>query len=344
MSARKVQINGGESAARAQVALPLIPSGVCSLPDHQVSKQIFSAEHERSTKAAVANNRLVGRLAGSALFSEFQRAFEDATGLPLTLRAVEGFQLAHAGSRRQNGFCAMMSRTNHSCAACLQVQQRVCEGVKGAPCTMSCTFGLTETAVGVKVGADVIAYLQTGQVFFKPPTACQTQRALQQIKEWGLRLDEDEAERRYRETPVIRQREYEATVQLLQFFADQLGIQASQIVMQQQTAEPGPITRARKFIADQYQGKLSLTAVAREAGMGTFHFCKTFTRVTGVNFMQYLAHVRVEKAKNLLLNSNYRISDIALEVGFQSGGHFGRTFKRIAHQSPMEYRQQLPAA
>ena len=207
---------------------------------------------------------------------------------------------------------------------------------------MSCSFGLSETAVGVKISQNIIAYLQTGQIFFKPPTSTQTTRALKQIREWGLNLDMQEAARRYNETPVVRRGEYHATVRLLQFFADQLGALANQVALQQQTAEPVQITRARQFIEENYQEDLSLAAVARQAGMSTFYFCKTFKKVTGLNFTHYVSSLRVEKAKNLLLNRNYRVSEIAFEIGFQSLTHFNRVFKRIAGASPTEYRQHLP--
>ncbi len=60
-----------------------------------------------------------------------------------------------------------------------------------------------------------------------------------------------------------------------------------------------------------------------------------------MNFAHYVCCIRVEKAKNLLLNPNYRISEVAYEVGFQSLTHFNRVFKSVAGQSPTEYRQQL---
>lgn len=293
--------------------------------------------------SAVPNSRLVERLAAAPLFREFRRAFEDATGLPLTLRAVEGWQLAHRASRNQNGFCALMSQTSRSCSACLQVQERVCAGVNGVSCTLNCSFGMAETAVGVKIGHQIIAYLQTGQVFFQPPTPQQTRGALQQIKAWGLDLDLDDAAQRFQATPVVRRGEYQARVRLLEFFADQLGATANQIVMQQQTAEPAQITRARQFIEAHHQEQITLTVAAQQAGMSTFYFCKRFKQATGVNFTHYVSRVRVEKAKNLLLNLNYRVGEIALEVGFQSLTHFNRMFKNIAGYSPREFRQRLPA-
>ena len=339
MNTARVQVQFDKVPER-QVALKVMPltesrlSGL--MPVNFVSKPAQSTE-----AAATANSRLVEALGRSTIFREYQRAFGDATGLPLTLRAVDGWQLAHQGDRRQNGFCALMSKANHSCAACLRMQQRVCDGVNGVPCTLRCTFGLNESAVGVKIGKDIVAYLQTGQVFFKAPKPEQTNRALEQIKEWGLTVDRQEAARHYNETPVVQPDEYQATIRLLQFFADQLGVLANQIVLQQKGTEPAPITRARQFIEANSQEDISLAVVARHAGMSLYYFCKMFKKSTGVHFARYVSCVRVEKAKNLLLNPNYRVSEIAFEVGFQSLTHFNRIFKSIAGQAPTEYRRQL---
>ena len=63
---------------------------------------------------------------------------------------------------------------------------------------------------------------------------------------------------------------------------------------------------------------------------------------TGINFTEYVSRVRIEKAKNLLLNPNLRISEIAYEVGFQSLTHFNRVFRKFVGQSPTAYREKLP--
>ena len=307
---------------------------------------VVKPESIRAPQPAVgvpmSTNRLVEKLASAVIFREFQKAFEDATSLPLALRSVEGWQLAHNGSRHQNGFCALMSQTNRSCSACLQTQQRVCEGVNAESCTLSCSFGISETAVGVRIGRKIIAYLQTGQVFFKPPTPQKTRNALMQIKRWGLKIDMKNAARRYNETPVVGRGEYQARVRLLQFFADQLGVTANQIILQQQTAEPAQIIRARRFIEEHHHEDLSLDGVSMQAGMSRFHFCKRFRKSTGVTFTQYISRVRVEKAKQLLLNINFRISEIAYEAGFQSLTHFNRVFKQMVGESPSGYRTHLP--
>ena len=118
---------------------------------------------------------------------------------------------------------------------------------------------------------------------------------------------------------------------------------ANQILLQQKDAEPAQITRARQYIEANSHEELSLAIVARQANMSSFYFCKKFKQVTGVNFNRFVSCVRVEKAKNMLLNPSYRVSEIAFEVGFQSLTHFNRVFKNIAGQSPTEYRRHLSA-
>ena len=57
--------------------------------------------------------------------------------------------------------------------------------------------------------------------------------------------------------------------------------------------------------------------VAKAVNTRTFCFCKLFKRVTGLTFTDYLARVRIEKAKTLLLDRNRRVSEVAYDVDFQ---------------------------
>jgi len=75
--------------------------------------------------------------------------------------------------------------------------------------------------------------------------------------------------------------------------------------------------------------------------MSAFYFCKIFKKTTGMTFTGYLARVRVEKVKNLMLNPHKRISEVAYETGFQSLSQFNRVFRRLAGESPSEYRERL---
>jgi YesN/AraC family two-component response regulator len=161
------------------------------------------------------------------------------------------------------------------------------------------------------------------------------------VGEWGVDVELEQLRGAYFATPVVSQKQHEAVVKLLSIFSQHLSMLSNQVVVQQDNAEPPVITRAKEYIHEHQTEELSLGQVARAVNTSTFYFCKMFKKVTGINFTDYLSRVRIEKSKNLLLNPNLRVSEIAFEVGFQSLTHFNRVFKKILGQSPTEYRAQL---
>jgi AraC-like DNA-binding protein len=287
---------------------------------------------------------LIDALTKSKVYQDYERAFSEATGLPVSLRPVESWQLPHHGKKNENPFCAMMAAKSRSCANCLQVQQRLSDNATHEAFTTVCEAGLSDTAVPVRLGEKLIGFLQTGQVFRKKPSAAQFDRTAKIISDWGVEADINELKNAYFDTRVLPPKQYASSVRLLSIFAEHLTMVSNQVVVQQQTAEPPVITRAKQFIQEHQSEDLSLGQVAKAVNTSTFYFCKMFKKATGVNFTDYLSRIRIEKAKNLLLNPNLRISEIAYEVGFQSLTHFNRVFKKIVGQSPTEYRAQLPTA
>jgi AraC-like DNA-binding protein len=103
-------------------------------------------------------------------------------------------------------------------------------------------------------------------------------------------------------------------------------------------AEPVEIWKARKFIDEYSDEELGLTKVAKSVNISANHLSEKFKEVTGVNFVDYIARTRTEKARERLQNSNLRISEIAFAVGFQSLSQFNRVFKKLTGKSPSAYR------
>ena len=287
---------------------------------------------------------LIETLTHSRIYQDYERAFSEATGLPLALRPVESWQLPHHGKRSENPFCAVVAQKSRACAACLQVQQKLCETATHEAQSVTCQLGLCDTAVPVRTGDRLIGFLQTGQVFCRKPTEAQFNRMVKLVAEWGLEVDRSTLREAYFSTRVLNSRQHESVIKLLAIFAQHLSMVSNQVVVQQENAEPPVIARAKQFINEHQTEDLSLGQVAKAVNMSTFYFCKMFKKITGINFTDYLSRVRIEKAKNLLLNPNLRISEIAYEVGFQSLTHFNRVFKKIIGQSPTQYRGQLACA
>ena len=106
-------------------------------------------------------------------------------------------------------------------------------------------------------------------------------------------------------------------------------------------AEPVEIWKARNFIHEHSNDELSLTQVAKAVNISPNYLSEKFKQVTGINFVDYVARTRFEKARVLLHDVDLRISEIAFAVGFQSLSQFNRVFKKLAGKSPTQYRGEL---
>jgi len=281
---------------------------------------------------------LIQRLSRSDTYVEYAKAFGACTELPLTLRPVEFWNLAHRHQARENPFCAMLAQTSRSCAACLENQQRAIDQSKDHPATATCFAGLCDTTVPVKLGERTVGFLQTGQVGLQPPSEERFEKITRQIVEWGSQVDLKLLRHAYFHSKVLAPVQYAGAVRLLELFGKHLSTVANQITLRDAQAEPPMIRRAKAYIAGHQDDPVSLDELARVMHVSTFHFCKVFKKTTGLTFTDYLGRVRVEKAKTLLLNPHLRVSEIAYSVGFQSLTHFNRVFRELTGQSPTAFR------
>jgi AraC-like DNA-binding protein/ligand-binding sensor protein len=287
------------------------------------------------------NEELIRRIRESQTFIEYESAFEDATGLPLTIRPVESLTLPHRARRNENPFCALLAGSNGPCAACLEVQQKLMDAAGYQPATVTCFAGLCDSAVPIKVGERRVGFLQTGQVALREPSRSAFKRVREKLAEWGAEVDASRLEEAYFSTKVLTQRRHDAIVQLLNIFASQLSIVANRMTVQEADTEPPIVRRAKAHITAHYGDAISLAETARSMHVSTFYFCKIFKKATGLTFTDYLGRVRIEKAKNLLLNPHLRISEIAYTVGFQSLTHFNRVFRKLTGEAPTVFRESL---
>ena len=103
-------------------------------------------------------------------------------------------------------------------------------------------------------------------------------------------------------------------------------------------AEPVEVWKARKFIQEHSGEELSLRRVAKAVNIHPNYLSEKFKHVTGMNFVDYVARTRFERACRLLHDGDLRISDIAFATGFQSLSQFNRVFKKLSGKSPTQFR------
>jgi AraC family transcriptional regulator len=101
---------------------------------------------------------------------------------------------------------------------------------------------------------------------------------------------------------------------------------------------PAALKRATEYIEENLAEDLSLAAVARAANLSPYHFARLFKASTGFPPHQYVIRRRVERARRLLATTDRPLAFIAQEVGFASGSHLARHFRRLLGVPPCDYR------
>lgn len=104
-----------------------------------------------------------------------------------------------------------------------------------------------------------------------------------------------------------------------------------------------PAYKLHKAVATLQTGMgsaFSLDRLASEAGMSVSHFSRLFKKATGRSPSQYFIHLRMETARELLLESDLSILNVALEVGYASPSYFAQLFRRHTGITPREYRHR----
>ena len=279
------------------------------------------------------------KLTASRIFQDYKRAFESGTGLPLAVTSSQSWGLPHRFGEKENPFCALMAKSSKTCAACLEVQKRLSDDSEHGPVTLTCFAGLCDSAVPIRMGEDLIGLLQTGQVFVNAPDEDGFNRITRRLIEWGIEADLKDLREAYFATRVLDAEQYQAFVNMLHIFAEHLATVGHQLEIAAETQESPVMRRARVIIEEKQSDDITSRDVARMLNTSTFYFCKLFKKATGLTFTEYLTRVRVEKAKNFLLNPHLRVSEIAYQVGFRSLSQFNRSFRNLVGQTPSEYRE-----
>ena len=97
--------------------------------------------------------------------------------------------------------------------------------------------------------------------------------------------------------------------------------------------------RAKDILANNLNGDVPLAEVARQCALSASHFTRAFRQSLGMAPHQWLLSIRVERAKEQLLNSDAPLADIAIDCGFADQSHFTRVFTKHVGSSPGEWRR-----
>ena len=118
-----------------------------------------------------------------------------------------------------------------------------------------------------------------------------------------------------------------------------------QIIQMLETQRKGsgvdPIEVAKEYINEHIGDDISLEDVADKLGLNASYFSQLFKKETGENFIQYRIRLRMEKAKDLLLQGDIKVIDIPFLIGLNDHPHFTKTFKKYTGYTPSNFRKKM---
>jgi AraC family transcriptional regulator len=100
------------------------------------------------------------------------------------------------------------------------------------------------------------------------------------------------------------------------------------------------IHEVQVFLAQNLAYDVDLTTIAAQASLSPYYFTRQFTAMIGMPPYRYLITLRIQRAAQLLRESDLTVTQILHRVGFHSPSHFTTTFRRHMGMSPTAYRRR----
>lgn len=102
---------------------------------------------------------------------------------------------------------------------------------------------------------------------------------------------------------------------------------------------PWQVRRCTELINSDLCADHSLAELAAQVGLSAFHFARSFKLTMGVPPHAYLVRMRLDRARDLLLDTDLRVTEIALEVGYENSQALARAFRKRYSCSPVDFRR-----
>lgn len=115
--------------------------------------------------------------------------------------------------------------------------------------------------------------------------------------------------------------------------------QLSWLRAQRDSETARPIRVAKKYVQEHYRESITLEDVCAATGFSASYFSVMFKKETGEGFMKYLTSVRIDRAKELLQETDLPVAEVCREVGYSDPKHFVQLFRKATGLNPGQYRK-----
>lgn len=270
---------------------------------------------------------------------EFQRDFEQLSGLRLAFVDELGMGEDHAADGSQ--LCSVIKESSAGRAMCARLRHGLYAAAAEQPACAMCDAGLAEVVVPLRISGIPAGFFVFGGVATKPPDPPAHHKARHLLRKAGVEIGDSELESLLNVAPMLPRETLAAYQRITHLAAKQIALKVTDQLADPEAQMPPAVLKACGFIRSRALVEdVSLALVARHCGVSEGHLSRMFHHATGLTFREYVAQVRIEHARALLLRSGKGVTEIAYESGFQSLSQFHRVFRKAFGATPGAMRRQ----
>lgn len=287
-------------------------------------------------------------------FQRFQDYLATSTGLAVITVDYKGMPLTrHSGC---NDFCRMLRDSPDYGDRCEK-----CDSFGGVEAARSkeaflylCHANIVDVAVPIIINELYLGAVMAGQVRLENNAESHAVEPVYKMTDLNRVFSQSKAmQEAYQRLPVMTYKKVVATAKIIETICQYMVKSPGEQLMKELTVinemaasdKPLPanptedlIKPALAYIEQHYDKKCTVNALAHRCNISESYFSRLFCKQMGKSVPQYVCHVRVNKAKVLLLNSRSTIGEIAGACGFEDASYFIKVFKRETGVTPAVFR------
>ena len=260
--------------------------------------------------------------------------FYNITGLTISVWNSQFKQLSYQ-PKEMKSFCRIIKSSPEGSDRCYQCDKKLCTecGKTGKPATNRCHAGLIDTAIPIKFKNIVMGYIMFGQAVDK--NHLKNEPLLEKIcRELNLNLSE--LTESYNELEVYDEANIDSAANILKAATRYIWLSEYIEIDYNVTA-----SQINSYIKSNVGTDLSVPNICNALGISKNHLYEASHKYFHMTIGEYIAHTRIEEAKELLASTKLSVSQISNLVGIKNYNYFTKFFKKHVGTPPLKYRRLL---
>lgn len=280
-------------------------------------------------------------------------AFEDVSGLRICANFADGFfpprwphPLEWAHRSHTSNFCQIVksNRRMKHCGGHDSVRLAARVARLKRPLVNICHAGIAEVAVPVFVSGRNVATFFCGQARTERVARAGFGSVRKRVVALGVDVEALETE--FEKLPEVPESRMEHVGRLLStavhYHVELLerSFRDRREMLRGHPRVEQAVAYARKHCCEEFQE----ADVARACGISASHLSRTFRKIMGVTFTQYLTELRMVEAQRLLVRTSMSVMEVALSVGYSRHSYFSQRFREVVGTTPIDFRRRVLAS